>query len=288
MTASQETDRHAVGRKIAAGCRRGRATVVAVCPFVVAVCHLSASSSVPLWWISASLWTEVRTMHIEPGLLTGAKMAVAYATGTAALTATLIAAARTLRRERRTHWPYLGLRALIAFVIVLTAFEWLPHPSVGVSEVHLILGSTLFLLFGFTPAAIGLAAALFCQGVWFAPDDLPQYFANVTTILAPLFAVATVARRTIHPATPYVDLRYRDVFRLSLTYQGGVVAWVAFWALLGLGSEAVVSIATFAAGYLVVLLIEPALDLALLALAKSAHRTIGATPILASHLFARA
>ncbi len=227
-------------------------------------------------------------MHIEPGLLTGAKMAIAYATGTAALTATLVAAARTLRREPYANWPYLGLRTLIAFVIVLIAFEWLPHPSIGVSEVHLILGSTLFLLFGVTPAAIGLAAALFCQGVWFAPHDLPQYFANVTTILAPLFAVATIARRTIHPTTPYVDLRYRDVFRLSLTYHGGVVAWVAFWALLGLGSEAVMPVATFAAAYLVVLFIEPALDLAILALAKSVHRKVGAPPILANHLFARA
>ena len=38
-------------------------------------------------------------------------------------------------------------------------FEVLPHAPVGVSEVHLILGSTLFLILGAAPAAIGLALA---------------------------------------------------------------------------------------------------------------------------------
>ena len=40
----------------------------------------------------------------------------------------------------------------------------LPHFPVGVSEVHFILGSTLFLLFGAAPAAIGLALGLLIQG----------------------------------------------------------------------------------------------------------------------------
>ncbi len=40
---------------------------------------------------------------------------------------------------------------------------------VGVSEVHLILGTTLFLMLGAAPAAIGLAAGLLVQGLFFAP-----------------------------------------------------------------------------------------------------------------------
>jgi ABC-type Co2+ transport system permease subunit len=41
---------------------------------------------------------------------------------------------------------------------------------VGVSEVHLILGTTLLLIFGAAPAAIGLAAGLLVQSLFFAPQ----------------------------------------------------------------------------------------------------------------------
>ena len=61
-------------------------------------------------------------------------------------------------------------------------FEVLPHHPVGVSEVHLILGSTLLLLFGAGATAIGLAAGLLLQGLLFAQFDLPQYGMNVTTL----------------------------------------------------------------------------------------------------------
>jgi hypothetical protein len=40
---------------------------------------------------------------------------------------------------------------------------------VGVSEVHFILGSTLFLMFGAGPAALGLAAGLLAQGLFWLP-----------------------------------------------------------------------------------------------------------------------
>lgn len=87
----------------------------------------------------------------------------------------------------------------------------------------MILGSTLFLLFGAAPSAIGLALGLLVQGVIFAPFDLPQYGMNVTTLLIPLFAVAMLAKRIIAPETPYVDLTSRQALALSTTYQGGIV-----------------------------------------------------------------
>jgi hypothetical protein len=58
---------------------------------------------------------------------------------------------------------------------------------------------------------------------------------NVTTLIVPLWAVAMLAKRIIPAGTAYVDLRYRDVLALSAMYQGGVVAWVAFWAFYGQG-----------------------------------------------------
>jgi hypothetical protein len=61
------------------------------------------------------------------------------------------------------------------------------------------------------------------------------------------------------------------VLLLSTTYQGGVVAWVAFWAILGNGFAAstIASIATFGVAYMSVILLEPLVDLVVLALAKN-------------------
>ncbi|MEJ2037149.1 MAG: energy-coupling factor ABC transporter permease, partial [Maritimibacter sp.] len=155
--------------------------------------------------------------------------------------------------------------------LVLTFFQVLPHVPVGVSEVHLILGSTLLLIFGAAPAAIGLAMGLLIQGLFFAPFDLPQYGANMTTLLVPLFAIRALASRIIAPDTAYVDLKYRQALALSTAYQGGIVAWVAFWAFYGqgFGAENMTSVFTFGGAYMLVVLVEPLVDLAVLGAAKS-------------------
>jgi ABC-type Co2+ transport system permease subunit len=171
----------------------------------------------------------------------------------------------------------LALRSAIATVLVFTFFELLPHAPVGVSEVHLILGSTLFLVFGAGPAAIGLALGLLIQGLFFAPFDLPQYGMNVTTLLVPLYGVSLLAKRIIPANTPYVELKYGQALALSTAYQGGIVAWVAFWAIYGQGFAAanLTSIATFGAAYMTVILIEPLADLGVLATAKLLNQLQG-------------
>jgi ABC-type Co2+ transport system permease subunit len=189
-------------------------------------------------------------MHIEPGLVDGAKLALSYTTAAACIGYTAKLSADTIRKD--------GAAVL-------------PHHPVGVSEVHLILGTTLMLLFGAAPAAIGLAGGLLIQGLFFAPFDLPQYGMNLTTLLVPLFATAALARRVIPDQMAYVDLRYGQALKLSLAYQGGIVLWVGFWALYGrgLGAENLVSIGSFGAAYMSVVLAEPLIDLAVLALAKT-------------------
>lgn len=213
-------------------------------------------------------------MHIEPGIVEGAKIMLSYATAAAALGYTAKLAADSVAEDGAAS---LALRATLASVLVFCFFEVLPHHPVGVSEVHLILGSTLLLLFGAAPAAIGLAAGLLAQGLLFAPADLPQYGINVTTLLAPLFATAALARRIIPPHTAYVDIGYRQALQLSVTYQGGIVAWVAFWALYGqgIGADNLQQVATFGAAYMSVVLLEPLIDLAVLAAAKALNRLKG-------------
>lgn len=210
-------------------------------------------------------------MHIEPGLVEAGKLWLSYVTAASVGTYTVKLVADAIGERGAVS---LVVRAAAATALVFGFFELLPHHPVGVSEVHLILGSTLFLLFGAAPAAVGLALGLLIQGLLFAPFDLPQYGMNVTTLLVPLLAVAALARRIIAPNTPYVDLGYRQALGLSTAFQSGIVAWVAFWAFYGKGftAENALSVLTFGSAYMTVVILEPLLDLAVLAGAKATHR----------------
>lgn len=206
-------------------------------------------------------------MHIEPGVVDGAKLLLSIGTASAACALTAKAVVDALRSDRVST---LIIRTLITTFLVFLSFEVLWHHPVGVSEVHLIMGSTLFLLFGAAPTALGLTLGLLIQGLFFSPTDLPQFGMNVTSLLLPLFAMGLFARRIIKPSTAYVDLSYRQTLKLSLVFQGGVVSWVAFWTIYGQGLYAAnwEALASFAAAYSAVIVIEPLLDLGVLAIAK--------------------
>lgn len=217
-------------------------------------------------------------MHMEPGIVEGPKIILSYVTATGVGAYALYLASQ-LFKDR-------GLGALLGRTAATTAlvfvfFQVFPHYPVGISEVHLILGSTLFLIFGAAPAAFGLAFGLLAQGFLFAPFGLPQYGMNVTTVLVPLFALQFVAHKVIAPETPYVDLKYRQALALSTTFQAGIVSWVAFWALYGEGfaGQTVRDVFTFGGAYMLVITIEPLADLGVLAAAKGL-RQLKNTPIL--------
>jgi ABC-type Co2+ transport system permease subunit len=207
-------------------------------------------------------------MHIEPGIVDGTKIVLSYATAVAAGGYAVKLAADTAREQ---GFSSLAVRTAVTTALVFCFFEILPHFSVGVSEVHFIFGSTLFLIFGAAPASLGLVIGLLLQGIFFVPSDLPQYGMNVTTLLVPLFAINALAARIIARDAAYVDLRYGQALSLSTAYQAGIVAWVAFWAIYGrgLGADNLSSIATFGASYAMVIFVEPLVDLGVLALAKS-------------------
>jgi len=210
-------------------------------------------------------------MHIEPGVIDASKMLLGYATAAGSAALALKMAFGALKTDGVAS--VIG-RSVVTTALVFSFFEVLPHHAVGVSEVHMIMGSTLFLLFGLAPTAIGLMLGLLIQGVFFAPFDLPQYGVNVTTLLVPLFAMSLLAKRIIPANVAYKDIKYRQALALSTTYQGGIVAWVAFWALYGqgLGAENLANVASFGAAYMSVILLEPLVDLAVLAAAKTLYR----------------
>jgi len=222
-------------------------------------------------------------MHIEPGIVTGAKLALGVVTAAGAIG---FSAKLALEMARRDGIVTLAARAAITTVLVLCFFQVLPHYPVGVSEVHFILGSTLFLMFGAGPAAIGLASGLLLQGLFFAPADLPQYGMNVTSLLVPLLAVSELAKRVVPANTAYKDVTYAQALKLSTAFQGGVVLWVGFWAFYGAGisAESLASVAAFGTAYMSVVLLEPVLDLAILAGAKSLHQ-LSASPLFHARLY---
>jgi len=225
-------------------------------------------------------------MHIEPGVVTGAKILLSYATAAGAGAYAMKLGWESIRERGAVS---LVARSAIATAAVFTFFEVFPHYPVGVSEVHLILGSTLFLILGAAPAAFGLALGLLLQGLLVAPFDLPQYGMNLTTLLVPLFALQALAHRIIAPGTAYVDLEYRQALALSTAYQGGVVIWVAFWAIYGHGVSVgnLAAISAFGGAYMLVILLEPLVDLAVLGAAKGA-RGLARTGLVTPRLFAAA
>lgn len=208
-------------------------------------------------------------MHIEPGVVDGAKMVLSYATAAAAFGLGAKLVYDTIKHDGGLL-P-LAIRSVMTTALVFCFFEVLPHFPVGVSEVHFILGTTLLLLFGGGPAAIGLALGLLAQGLFFAPSDLPMYAVNVTTLLVPLFAIHLLAKRIIPTDTAYKDVTYLQALALSASYQGGIIAWVAFWAFYGqgFGAENLSNVTSFGFAYLIVIVFEPVLDLAVLAGAKA-------------------
>ncbi|PZU86254.1 MAG: cobalt transporter [Shinella sp.] len=208
-------------------------------------------------------------MHIEPGVVDGAKIIFSYAT--AAVSFGLVAKMARDTIIRDGGLGALVSRSLISTALVFSFFEILPHYPVGVSEVHLILGSTLYLMFGAGAASIGLALGLLIQGFFFTPFDLPQYGMNVTTLIVPLWAVSQLAKRVVPSRKAYVDVTYLQALSMSTAYQAGIVAWVAFWAFYGqgLGAENLHNVATFGGAYMTVIILEPLADLAVLAIAKT-------------------
>ena len=135
----------------------------------------------------------------------------------------------------------------------------------------MMIVTTIFLVFGIAPAAIGLALGLLIQGLFFAPFDLPQYGINVTTLLASILLLNFMAQKIIPQNIAYKDISYTQMLKLSVIWEGSIVSWVAFWALYGQGFEIanLQAISTFCISYMSVILVEPIIDLAILAGVKA-------------------
>ena len=212
-------------------------------------------------------------MHIEPGVVSGAKIGLSYLTGAAAIALGLKLLIQ--RMFNSTSALVTAVRCLITTIFVFSFFEVLKQYTLGVSEVHFIFGATLFLFFGAGATAFGLVAGLSLQGILLAPSDLPQLYINISTLLFPLFAVSYIAKKVIPANIAYTDLRYKQVISLTGVYQGGIILWVAFWCFYGQGfnQETFYNVGVFSLAYSTVIGIECLLDVGLLATLKSYKKT---------------
>ena len=210
-------------------------------------------------------------MHIEAGVVQGAKMLLSYGT---AVTVMGVGAKLAYDNIKENGLFSLLLKSLISTVLVFIFFEVFPHYPIGVSEVHLILGTTLLLVFGVAPAMMGLTFGLFIQGVTVAQFDLPQYGINVTTLLASMIVLHYATQKIVPKGTPYKDISYIQMLKMSAIWEGAIVSWVAFWAFYGqgFGAENLSDVFSFGSAYMLVVLIEPFIDMAVLGAVKTFYK----------------
>ena len=109
------------------------------------------------------------------------------------------------------------------------------------------------------------------QGLFFAPFDLPQYGMNVTTLLVPLFAMPCCRAGSCRREPPMPTSATGRRWRCRQPTRAASSPGSAFWALYGHGFAAanLAAIGSFGAAYMLVVTVEPLVDLAVLAAAKA-------------------
>ncbi len=201
-------------------------------------------------------------MHIEPGILSGAKIAAAN------LAATALVATQAPQLVKR---PQLVLRTLLAalfFSIFMQSF----HMPAGASELHFIGAMPIYLSLGFVPTLLGFGLGLLLQGVVFEPADLLHLGVNFLSLAVPLLALHLGLGRKLAAGAA---TEIKSVLRLDAAYYTGVAAMVGFWLSMGEVATPFAEWMSFAVVYLPVVLIEPVLTVAVVRLLQSqAHRPL--------------
>lgn len=188
-------------------------------------------------------------MHIEPGMLSSAKIAIAQVAAGGLMLAHVPA---LLKR------PTLVLRTLLAatfFSLFMQAF----HMKVGPSELHFVGAMPIYLTLGFVPTLVGFALGLLAQGLLFEPQDLVHLSVNTLSLAVPLIVIHRALGRRIGQS-----LTLRRVLSLDASYYGGVVLMVGFWLAIGESATPLVDWLRFAGSYVSLVLLEPVFTLTVL------------------------
>ena len=78
-------------------------------------------------------------------------------------------------------------------------------------------------------------------------------------------------QRIIPEGVAYKDLSYTQLLKLSVVWEGAIVGWVMFWAFYGqgFGAENIQNVLAFGGSYMLVVILEPLIDMAVLAGGKA-------------------
>ncbi|MVA58932.1 energy-coupling factor ABC transporter permease [Agrobacterium vitis] len=158
-------------------------------------------------------------MHIEVGIIDPARIALANAAALSLVASQLPALWR--------HPLMLPKTALAAVAFSIMMQVW--HLPVGPSELHLIGATTIYLLFGFTPAMLGFALGLVLQAFLFEPGDIPHLGVNALSLMLPIMVVHYTFGKRLFSGEVGTRFNLARVLRLDATYYAGVSAMVGFW-----------------------------------------------------------
>ena len=192
-------------------------------------------------------------MHIEPGILSSAKIAFANV----AAIGMLAAYAPGLVKR-----PTLLLRTALAAVF-FSVFMQVFHMPVGASELHFVGAMPIYLLLGFVPTLFGFALGLLLQGLLFDPQDLAHLAVNSLSLMVPLAAVHYGLGKRIAG-----QFTVANIVKLDFAFYAGVTLMVGFWLSMGTEPTPLANWAAFAASYLALVLVEPLVTLAIVRAAR--------------------
>lgn len=195
-------------------------------------------------------------MHIEPGFVQPAKVAMANA---GAVTVLVWAAKEQIKDWAKAPWLFAktGLAAVV-FTLLMQSY----YAPVGPSELHFTGAMAIYLTLGFVPALMGFAIGLLVQGLVFSPWDLVHLGVNSLSLMLPLIAVHFTLGKTLFDENAKRRLNFATMVKLDAAYYAGVTSMVGFWLMVGGTETAFTSWVTFAASYLVVVAAEPLLTFA--------------------------
>jgi hypothetical protein len=116
---------------------------------------------------------------------------------------------------------------------------------------------------------------LLLQGLLFEPQDLVHLAVNSLSLIVPLMAVHHSFGKRLTEGRRI--LSWKEIIRLDGMYYAGVTAMVGFWLMLGEVETPFLDWARFAASYLGLVLVEPAVTMTAVRLLKrwQEHELVG-------------
>lgn len=190
-------------------------------------------------------------MHVEPGYVAPAKVALANA---GAVGVFLWGGAVQLKALRRD--PFILVKSVIA-ASVFSLFMQSFHVPVGPSELHFVGAMAMYLTLGFTPTLVGFALGLALQGVIFEPSDLYHLGVNSLSLMLPLVSVHYILGRRFFECDSDETVSWAQIIKLDAMYYAGVTSMVGFWLMIGDVATPLSAWAAFASSYAVIVLTEP-------------------------------